>query len=55
MIATLKTEILYSEFKINNTIEVERIGFDDVFNEDMYKVIGDNFWIPESDLKLLSK
>lgn len=55
MIATLKTEILYSKFKIGDTIEVESNGFDDVYQEETFKVLGTDFWLPESEIELLSR
>ena len=36
-----------------DTVEVTNIGFDDVFNEDMYLIEGKTLRLPESDLELL--
>jgi hypothetical protein len=55
MVATLKVDIIFSNFKTGNTIEVVYHGFDSLYNENTYKIEGFDFWLPESEIEILSK
>ena len=39
--------------KSGQEVEVEEFGFDDVYKENKYRIIGYNLWLPESDLKFI--
>lgn len=41
--------------KGGDIVEVKEIEFDEVFNEKMYRIIGNTLRLPESDLELINE
>ena len=39
--------------KAGDEVNIREIGYDDIFKEKIYWIIGKSFFLPESDLKIL--